>query len=86
MNHIIYAYSETEAANISGDPHPVRLKQVRLDDEGRIPYLVDDGATIALDEDETAWLGNLAAYALAGVLALAAGYLIGVLYVASYGR
>ena len=82
--HVIYAYSETEASDISGDPYPQHLI-IPPDSAGRLPFLVEDGADITVEIEETDSLVRLAEWIFGLGLAFAAGYLIGLLYLGSYG-
>lgn len=82
---IVYAYTSDEAADLSGDPWPERLPNIPADMHGRIPYLIDDAAHIALEPDDAAHIPRIIEYAVALTFALAAGYLIGRLYMNAYG-
>ncbi len=78
MTHqVIYAWTEGEAADISGDAHPILCMDLQCTDRG-LPWLVDDGA-IYLDDDYTYAIDvvDICVTVILCVLAGSLGYLIG---------
>ena len=76
--HRIRAWTDYEAAAISGDPHPELVDGVYANDDGLL-WLVDDGADILIEEVEVEYYRDLVTNAAVAVVALAVVFGLGVI-------